>query len=82
MVDNVNHPAHYTQAGIECIEAIEAACSDKPGPEAALLAPVIKYLWRYTAKGGSQSLRKAQWYLGRLADRVEQREKEGLPGIE
>ncbi|HBY66669.1 MAG TPA: hypothetical protein DEG69_02155, partial [Flavobacteriaceae bacterium] len=22
--DNVNHPAHYTDGGIECIEAIEA----------------------------------------------------------
>lgn len=25
MTDNVNHPAHYTQGGIECIEAIKAS---------------------------------------------------------
>jgi len=75
MPDNVNHPAHYTQSGIECIDAIEAACTDKPGPEAALVAPVIKYLWRYKAKGSAESLRKAQWYLNRLADRVETAEE-------
>ncbi len=26
--DMVNHPAHYTQGGIECIEAIKASMSD------------------------------------------------------
>ena len=31
MSDNVNHPAHYTQGGIECIDAIEAAVSELSG---------------------------------------------------
>lgn len=28
--DSVNHPAHYTQGGIECIDAIEAATAGRP----------------------------------------------------
>lgn len=61
----VEHPAHYTQGGIECIEAIEAAMP----PEAYrgyLEGNVIKYLWRHRLKGGREDLRKAQWYLDRL----------------
>ena len=26
--DNVNHPPHYNQAGIECLDAIEAATGE------------------------------------------------------
>lgn len=64
-VDPVNHPAHYTAGGIECIDAIQAAV----GPEqfkGYLRGNVLKYLWRYEHKGGVESLRKAQWYLDRL----------------
>ena len=64
--DQVNHPNHYTQGGIECIEAMEAAMS----PEAFrgyCKGNVIKYLWRYESKGNPvQDLLKAQWYLERL----------------
>ena len=68
--DAVNHPAHYTQGGIECIEAIEAATIDKAGIEAVCVGNVIKYLWRYEAKGGRQDVEKAQWYLQRLLDHM------------
>ena len=50
--DNVNSPEHYTQAGIECIDAITAAVSGKSGVEAVCVANVIKYLWRYELKNG------------------------------
>lgn len=71
MADSVNHPSHYRQGGVECIDAIEAATADKPGPEAALVASILRYVWRYRAKGGAESLRKARWYLDRLIDKVE-----------
>ena len=29
MIDNVNHPKHYTQGGIECIDALKAATIGK-----------------------------------------------------
>ncbi len=63
-VDNVNHPPHYNQGGIECIEAIKAALGD--GFPDYLRGNVIKYLWRYKEKGGVEDLRKSAWYLDRL----------------
>ena len=50
MADMVNHPPHYNQKGIECIDAIEAA-TDK-GFESYLQGNIIKYLWRYQHKNG------------------------------
>ena len=47
MIDNVNHPKHYTQGGIECIDALKAATVGKTGIEAVCVANVIKYCWRY-----------------------------------
>lgn len=69
--DNVNHPSHYTQAGIECIDAITAAVSGKSGIEAVCVANVIKYLWRYELKNGVEDVRKAQWYLNRLVSEMD-----------
>lgn len=34
MSDVVNNPKHYTQSGIECIDAINAATTGKTGIEA------------------------------------------------
>lgn len=74
MSDMVNNPPHYTQGGIECIEAIESAVAGKSGFEGALVANVIKYLWRYEEKGGLQDVQKARWYLGRLLSYMEGRQ--------
>lgn len=73
--DNVNSPSHYTQAGIECIDAITAAVSGKTGIEAVCVANVIKYLWRYELKNGLGDVKKAQWYLNRLVSELEPAEK-------
>lgn len=66
MTDNVNHPSHYTQGGVECIDAITAATVKKTGIEAVCTANIIKYLWRYELKNGLEDVKKAQWYLNRL----------------
>lgn len=66
MHDAVNHPKHYTQGGIECIDAIAAATINKQGIEAACVANIIKYLWRYEAKNGAEDVNKARWYIDRL----------------
>jgi hypothetical protein len=63
--DPVNHPAHYTQGGIECIEAIKAALGSE-GFRAYCRGNVLKYLWRTEFKNGAQDLQKAKWYLDRL----------------
>ena len=72
--DNVNSPSHYTQAGIECIDAITAAVSGKSGIEAVCVANVIKYLWRYELKNGLEDVKKAQWYLNRLVSDLDKKE--------
>lgn len=64
--DTVNHPSHYTQGGIECIDAITAATVGKTGIEAVCVANVVKYLWRYEEKNGLEDVKKARWYLERL----------------
>ena len=70
--DNVNHPSHYTQGSIECIEALEAATVNKQGIEAVCVSNIIKYLWRYESKNGLEDVKKAQWYLQKLVDNLEQ----------
>lgn len=69
--DMVEHPAHYNQGGIECIEAIKAATVNKSGIEAVCVANVIKYLFRYETKNGLEDVKKALWYLNRLIDEME-----------
>lgn len=64
--DMVNHPSHYTQGGIECIDALKAATVSKTGIEAVCTANAIKYLWRYEEKNGVEDVKKARWYIDRL----------------
>jgi hypothetical protein len=70
--DNVNHPSHYTQGKIECIDAIEESTKGLLGIAAVCVANVIKYIWRYKFKNGIEDLKKARWYLDKLIDHEEQ----------
>lgn len=67
--DRVNHPSHYTQGGVECIEGIKAALGDEF--PAYCQGNVLKYVWRWKFKGGVEDLRKAQVYLGWMIESVE-----------
>ena len=64
--DMVNHPPHYNQRSIECIDAIEAATD--LGFEYYLQGNIIKYIWRYRYKNGVEDLKKAKWYLDKLIE--------------
>ena len=66
--DMVNSPPHYNKAGVECIDAIAAATGD--GYEYYLQGNIMKYLWRYRYKNGTEDLKKAQWYLSKLIEEV------------
>lgn len=79
MTDNVNHPQHYTQGGIECIDALKAATVGKTGIEAVCVANVIKYLWRYEEKNGLEDVNKAQWYINRLIQELNEAESNKYP---
>ena len=63
--DQVNHPSHYTDGSIECIEALEAELTADEF-RGYMKGNIAKYIWRERMKGGVQSLKKAQWYLDRL----------------
>ena len=68
-VDMVNSPPHYNEAGVECIDAIAAALGE--GFEFYLQGNIMKYLWRYRYKNGTEDLKKASWYLDKLITEVE-----------
>ena len=69
--DPVNHPNHYTQGGIECIQAIKASMSPEEF-QGYCKGNVEKYVWRFRGKDGLQDLKKAQVYLGWLVESVEE----------
>lgn len=73
--DAVQHPSHYTQGKVECIEALESATAGLTGIEAVCTANAIKYLWRYKHKNGVQDVKKAQWYINHLIKHLEGEEK-------
>lgn len=83
--DNVNHPAHYTAGGIECIDAIAAALTCQTDPmHAWLTGQVLKYMWRWPLKNGLEDLKKARFYLDRLIADMERKGKEKtaeVPGL-
>lgn len=68
-VNMVDNPPHYNNTEIECIEAIAAATGD--GFEYYLQGNIMKYLWRYRYKNGTEDLKKAKWYLNKLIVEVE-----------
>ena len=63
--DPVNHPSHYTQGGIECIDAIRATLTDEEF-RGFCKGNAMKYLHRERHKGGNESLEKAMWYIERV----------------
>ncbi len=68
LLDEVNHPSHYTFGRFEVIEVLEDWFPDDP-----LLWQTVKYLVRAKHKENFlQDLKKAQFYLNR---RIESEEK-------
>ena len=67
--DTVASPAHYTQGGIECIDAMESAMPPDQF-EGYLRGNILKYTWRYDRKNGLQDLEKARWYLDKLIKKL------------
>ena len=66
--DDVNHPKHYDNGKVECIDWIE----DMLTPEefrGYLKGAALKYQFRCENKGKPiEDLRKAQWYLKKLEE--------------
>ena len=66
--DNVNHPNHYCQNGLESIDVIKAFTSDLKGEAAFCAGNAIKYILRFHHKNGKEDLEKAKWYINRLEE--------------
>ena len=71
----VQHPSHYTQGGIECIEAIRASMT-ADGFCDYCKGNIIKYIWRWRDKGGVEDLRKASVYLDWLINAADEKEND------
>lgn len=64
-MSNVNHPIHYNQRGLECIDAMVASCGTQ---EVAVFCKLnaFKYLWRANDKANRiEDLEKAAWYVNK-----------------
>lgn len=64
-VDMVNSPPHYNSAGIECIDAIQAALTPEEF-RGYCKGNNLKYTWRERYKNKTEDLNKAAWYLNKL----------------
>ena len=71
----VQHPSHYTQGGIECIDAIRASMT-ADGFCDYCKGNIIKYIWRWRDKGGVEDLRKASVYLNWLINAADEKEND------
>lgn len=63
----VEHPEHYNQGGIECIDAMISAF----GKEAVAhfcIVNAFKYVWRASDKNGIEDIDKAIWYLNKYKE--------------
>ena len=72
--DAVQHPSHYTQGCVECIDAIRASMT-ADGFCDYCKGNIIKYIWRWRDKGGVEDLRKASVYLDWLINAAEGKRK-------
>lgn len=73
----VSHPSHYqSKNGIEVIDVIEAFTEDLEGIEAVCTANAIKYLCRWSKKNGVQDLEKSIWYIQKLINVLNSKNKE------
>jgi len=71
MADMINHPPHYTVGGIETIDYMKAKSTTEEF-KGHLRLTALKYLSRMGHKDDSlKDLKKAQWYLNRLIQEIE-----------
>lgn len=64
----VNHPSHYCQGGIECIDGLIGAFGKK---EVATFCKInaMKYIWRLGHKDEeAQEIGKIKWYLDKYLE--------------
>ena len=66
--DMVDKPPHYNQGGIEAIAYIKQQLGE--GFVEYCEGNVLKYLHRWRYKNGVEDLKKAEWYLSRMIEKL------------
>jgi len=72
--DTVNHPTHYTECSLECIDVMLAVFGRRAVTDFCILN-AFKYMWRYEHKNGLEDLQKAERYLA-MAGNFQMADKE------
>lgn len=67
MSDNVNHPKHYTDGKIECIDYIRDKLTDEEF-RGYIKGNILKYITRERLKNKDEDLQNAKWYLDKLLE--------------
>lgn len=66
--ENVKHPSHYNQGGIECFDVIKAALGED-GFQAFCHGNAIKYTFRAKYKGKYiEDMKKARFYIDQIIE--------------
>ena len=63
---NPADPQHYKTKSMECREVIKVMTEGLSGADAYYMGNVLKYLYRYADKNGTEDLAKAITYIGFL----------------
>lgn len=71
-VDPVEHPKHYGQGEIECIEYIKDFLTEEEYI-GYLRGNIAKYMHRWRYKNGVEDVKKARWYLNALIQILEKK---------
>lgn len=74
MEDRVNHPSHYCQGSIECIDAMISAF----GIDTVMnfcQCNAFKYLWRFDRKNKLEDLDKMLWYINKYKNLCQLKEQ-------
>ena len=67
LTEMVNHPSHYNQGGMECIDEMIMVFG-KSAVMNFCLCNAWKYRYRANAKNGQEDLDKANWYLAKYKE--------------
>ena len=71
-MNDISKPKHYTQGNVECLDAIDSMLEESSRID-FYRTQIVKYMWRLRDKGDSlKDAKKAQFYLDRLIEKLEQ----------
>lgn len=70
--DAVNNPNHYTQYAVEVVDMTDSILATIKDPlYAAYFKTIYEYISRAHLKNGTEDIKKAQWWLNRLINKID-----------